>query len=91
MTKPFEIARRSFVFGASLAGLAAQVLAAQVLLANHVSAHSDFPTKPITMYISFPLEGSSGKVGLLLGPKMQEKLGQPINFKWGAGDDLFVF
>jgi tripartite-type tricarboxylate transporter receptor subunit TctC len=80
MTNKFEISRRSFIVSAGVTGLTAKVL-----FAESASAQSDFPTKPLTMYISFALEGSSGKVGQLLGAKMQERLGQAIGFKGHPG------
>jgi tripartite-type tricarboxylate transporter receptor subunit TctC len=57
------------------------VTAALVLATGSAAAQSDFPTKPINMYISFSVKGSSGLVGALLGAKMEEKLGQPIVLK----------
>lgn len=59
--------------------------AAVFLVTGSALAQSNFPTKPINMYISFSIKGSSGKVGQLLGTKMQEKLGQPIVLKGHKG------
>lgn len=44
-------------------------------------AQSDYPNKSITMHNSFSLGGSSGLVGELLAPRMEERLGQPIELK----------
>lgn len=53
-------------------------LAATIAMAGGAAAQSDYPSKPITMLISFSVKGSSGLVGQLLADKMEEVLGQPV-------------
>ena len=53
-------------------------LAAALAVTGSATAQEDYPNKPITMYISFAVTGSSGLVGQLIADKMEEVLGQPI-------------
>lgn len=56
-----------------------------------MTAHTEYPIKPIDFYMSFPIAGSSGKVTHILLPKVMEILGQKIivkDFKPGKGGNL---
>ena len=56
-----------------------------------MAAYIDYPIKPIDFYMSFPAEGSSGKVTHILLPKVTEILGQQLivkDFKPGNGGHL---
>lgn len=66
-------------------------LAATLALTGNASAQEDYPSKPITMLISFSVTGSSGHVGRMISEKMEEKLGQPIELvghKPGKGGNI---
>lgn len=60
--------RRSFLAGA----------AATPLLACPVIAQSGFPSRPVRIVIGFPPGGGIDILARLMGPKMSERLGQPV-------------
>jgi tripartite-type tricarboxylate transporter receptor subunit TctC len=60
--------RRAFVLGA----------AAAPLLARRASAQAAFPTRAIRIVIGFPPGGGIDILARLMGPKMAERLGQPV-------------
>ncbi|HJS08547.1 MAG TPA: tripartite tricarboxylate transporter substrate-binding protein, partial [Pirellulales bacterium] len=60
--------RRSFMLGA----------AAAPLLACPAIAQSGFPSRPVRIVIGFPPGGGIDILARLMGPKMAERLGQPV-------------
>lgn len=60
--------RRAFMLGA----------AATSLVACPAIAQSGFPSRPIRIVIGFPPGGGIDILARLIGPKMSEKLGQPV-------------
>jgi tripartite-type tricarboxylate transporter receptor subunit TctC len=55
------------------------LLATIALALTGVTGHAaTWPQKPITMIVPFPAGGSSDMVARILGPKVNEKLGQPV-------------
>src|SRR5262245_2697805 len=65
---PAHTTRRRFVLG----GAAAPFLALPAI------AQSGFPSKPIRIVIGFPPGGGIDILARLMGPKMADKLGQPV-------------
>jgi tripartite-type tricarboxylate transporter receptor subunit TctC len=66
------------------------VVAAAALLASAAGAWAQdaWPTRPITMVVTYPPGGNADMVGRLVAPRMSEVLGQPIvveNKGGGAG------
>jgi tripartite-type tricarboxylate transporter receptor subunit TctC len=57
---------KTAVFALALCAFAATALA------------QSYPTKPIRMVVTFPPGGSSDTIARLIGPRLTEKLGQPI-------------
>jgi tripartite-type tricarboxylate transporter receptor subunit TctC len=60
--------RRTFMLGA----------AAAPLLACPVIAQSGFPSRPVRIVIGFPPGGGIDILARLMGPKLSERLGQPV-------------
>jgi tripartite-type tricarboxylate transporter receptor subunit TctC len=60
--------RRAFVLGA----------VAAPLLARRTFAQPGFPTRPVRIVIGFPPGGGIDILARLMGPKMAERLGQPV-------------
>jgi tripartite-type tricarboxylate transporter receptor subunit TctC len=60
--------RRTFMLGA----------AAAPLLARPAVAQSGFPSRPVRIVIGFPPGGGIDILARLMGPKMSERLGQPV-------------
>ncbi|MBX9824039.1 MAG: tripartite tricarboxylate transporter substrate binding protein [Xanthobacteraceae bacterium] len=68
--------RRSFILGA--ASSAALGAAAAPLLAAPAIAQSGFPSRTIRIVIGFPAGGGIDILARLIGPKISERLGQPV-------------
>lgn len=70
--------------------LAAATLAALSLFAAPVATAQTFPDRPLRMVIPFPPGGGVDILGRLLGPKLSERLGQPVlvENRVGAGGNL---
>ncbi|CAP41971.1 tripartite tricarboxylate transporter substrate binding protein [Bordetella petrii] len=69
----------------SLAGRAAAVAGAALLASS--TAWAAYPERPITMVVTYPPGGTVDMVARLVGPRLAEKLGQPvvIENRGGAG------
>ena len=74
--------RRSVLFGAAAAGLAAPALAQQ--------GAQQFPSKPVRIVVPYTAGGGADTTARLIGPKLQEALGQTvvIDNKPGAGGTI---
>jgi tripartite-type tricarboxylate transporter receptor subunit TctC len=64
--------RRSFMLGAAAAPLLASGLARPAI------AQAGFPSRPIRIVIGFPPGGGIDILARLMGPKMSDRLGQPV-------------
>src|SRR5437764_4772305 len=60
--------RRAFVLGAATAPL----------VAPGTMAQAGFPSRPVRIVIGFPPGGGIDILARLMGPKMSERLGQPV-------------
>src|SRR2546430_1500593 len=56
------------------------------------AAAQGYPNKPIRMIVAFPPGGSTDTVARILGPRLSERLGQPIviDNRPGAGGSIGV-
>jgi tripartite-type tricarboxylate transporter receptor subunit TctC len=72
--------RRAFVLGT----------AAAPLLAREAKAQPGFPSRPIHIVIGFPPGGGIDILARLMGPKMSERLGQPVVVENRPGANGFV-
>ncbi|MGD9942346.1 MAG: tripartite tricarboxylate transporter substrate binding protein [Burkholderiaceae bacterium] len=80
------LSRRTAVFAASL-GLG---LAAVLGAASSASASSDYPNRPLKMYVGFSAGSATDVVARTVAQKLSERLGQPVvvDNRTGAGGTL---
>lgn len=77
MTHPVRRQTLTWITLASLASLA--------LCAGTAMAQANFPSKPITLVVTYPPGGGADAMARLIGPKMGEALGQSIVIENRAG------
>ena len=77
MTHPVRRQALTWITLASLASLA--------LCAGTAMAQANFPSKPITLVVTYPPGGGADAMARLIGPKMGEALGQSIVIENRAG------
>lgn len=67
--------------------LVAALLSGAALAAASTPVRADYPTRPVTIVVTYPPGGTVDVVARLLGPKLSAKLGQPvvIENRGGAG------
>ena len=66
--------------------------AAALAAVSQIAGAQSYPTRPITMIVSFPAGGGSDAVGRILAENMRVSLGQPVVIEnvSGAGGTIGV-
>ena len=88
MSAPKPLAIRSLlVAGAAIAGLASMSGAVAQPASQPATA---WPTKPVTLVVTYPPGGGADAMARLIAPKLGEALGQPVivENKPGAGGQI---
>ena len=68
--------------------IAALAVSMSIMAPRATWAQGDWPTRPLTLIVSYPPGGAADMLGRLIAPKMAETLGQPVvveNRPGGAG------